>query len=98
LDISIPFGAIKSILEQHSLRAKVIKFQFLLVRLKERKSFNNLFVIQISIPFGAIKSFSDGSCDMELYYIFQFLLVRLKGLSTYLAYLHPKDFNSFWCD
>jgi len=53
--ISIPFGAIKRRATKMEIYA-VVKFQFLLVRLKEITMQISKKKSEISIPFGAIKS------------------------------------------
>ncbi len=56
-EISIPFGAIKSLQKYQQGVLSVMTFQFLLVRLKDvSRCVDAVIVFVISIPFGAIKS------------------------------------------
>ncbi len=95
-DISIPYGSIKSptnIKDAESLT----EFQFLMVRLKEKREISFNIFCCISIPYGSIKSPISlmGSAEPTS---FQFLMVRLKEFADDIDINDPRDFNSLWFD
>jgi len=76
----------------------ILKFQFLMVRLKEQRTVSERVFFKISIPYGAIKSLS-AYLLTPVTTSFQFLMVRLKVYQLpYLLHLFLKYFNSLWCD
>ncbi len=82
LQISIPYGAIKSI-QMRKILFLLYLFQFLMVRLKEKMKYIQINLNLISIPYGAIKSMSDTFLILVML-IFQFLMVRLKVIFIFL--------------
>ncbi len=95
--ISIPYGAIKSLLSK-SFEINKIQFQFLMVRLKEKIE-KNILTLSAKFQFlmvrlketrmGVVSATKD---------TFQFLMVRLKAVVVFLVVVFLADFNSLWCD
>ena len=79
--VSIPYGTIKRRYYAFKTSNDYILFQFLMVRLKVRRSYSLRSIKRVSIPYGTIKSLTTYDTVRTLD-TFQFLMVRLKvGLS-----------------
>ena len=74
--ISIPYGSIKSDIQDAYKRDEVI-FQFLMVQLKDIRTHKPRLFYRISIPYGSIKSLLS-ALPFSWSYEFQFLMVQLK--------------------
>jgi len=89
--ISIPSGAIKRAVCGHT-PPPCNKFQFLLVRLKEKRTNRSYLRQGISIPSGAIKS-KTSFLLLPVLFKFQFLLVRLKENNEGLSWEDVVEFQ-----
>ena len=76
-NVSIPYGTIKRAIYAQRIDW-FLRFQFLMVRLKDRQHTAVEILSDVSIPYGTIKSSATAAMPRRTI-LFQFLMVRLKG-------------------
>ena len=86
MNISIPYGSIKSTTCSYSSHVHFSAFQFLMVRLKGWSWIYLRCPYWISIPYGSIKSLVTNLAYLKTP-LFQFLMVRLKGKDSWFSNL-----------